>query len=173
MSSNHISSLLPFSYFQIPLGGYLQGQFFFSDQLRITRFTQATELSSIKAGLLFNCCEFSLSYRPGSENVRSDSPSHPKGIVSSASAIGAVTWELEHKVKHSHDENYAPSAFHFDHMFIHATLRPQVLQWGHSSCLAFHPGVICTAVLLQQHFWWSSMEDIKGFTTACQICSQH
>ena len=42
-------------------------------------------------------------------------------------------------------------------LFVPANLRSQVLQWGHSSRLACHPGVRHTLALLRQSFWWGSM----------------
>lgn len=49
--------------------------------------------------------------------------------------------------------------------------RSQVLQWGHSSKVACHPGVHRT--LAQQRFWWPSMSsDTKEFILACSVSAR-
>ena len=134
--------------------------------------------------LFFNRFDFSLSYRPGSKNIKPDAlsrqfqsdggPSVPEGILPSEVVIGAVTWDIEDKVRQGQDDHPAPSACPVDRLFVSANLRSQVLQWGHSSRLACHPGVKRTLALVRQRFWWGSMEeDTKEFVAACLTCSQH
>lgn len=53
-------------------------------------------------------------------------------------------------------------------------LSPQVLQWGHSSKLACHPGVRRTAALIRQLFWWPAMDkELKDFVKACSFCARN
>ena len=88
--------------------------------------------------------------------------------------IGAVTWDIVDKVKRSKADQPIPSACPDNRLYVPVSLRSQVLQWGHSSRLACHPGVRRTLALLKQRFWWTSIEeDTKEFIAACQICSQH
>ena len=88
--------------------------------------------------------------------------------------ISAVTWDIVDKVKLSQADHPSPSACPNNRLYVPVNLRSQVLQWGHSSCLACRPGVRRTLALLKQRFWWASMEeDTKEFNAACQICSQH
>ncbi|XP_060782111.1 uncharacterized protein LOC132889529 [Neoarius graeffei] len=48
-----------------------------------------------------------------------------------------------------------------------------VLQWGHGSKLACHPGAARTLALVQQHFWWPSIkEDVQEFVAACNMCPE-
>ncbi len=127
--------------------------------------------------LFFNRFNFSLSYSPGSKNVKSDAhhcqfqsekfPTQSEKILPSTCINAAVSWAIEDNVKQSHTEYPAPSACPTNCLFVQANLRYQVLQLGHSSHLAYHPGVACS--LLQTCFWWASM----GRDTGCQICSQH
>ena len=156
-----------------------------TDHKNLEYIRSAKRLNSRQArwALFFNRFDFSLSYRPGSKNVKpdalsrqfqsEDSPSQPEGILSSACVIGAVTWEVENKVKRSHTEHPTPSACPENRLFVPDSLRSEVLQWGHSSRLACHPGVRRTLALLRQRFWWSCMErDTKEFVAACRVCSQ-
>ena len=157
-----------------------------TDHKNLEYIRSAKRLSSRQArwALFFNRFDFSLSYRPGSKNVKPDAlsrqfqsdggPSVPESILPSKVVIGAITWDIEDKVKQGQADHPAPSACPVDRLFVSANLRSQVLQWGHSSRLACHPGVRRTLALLRQLFWWGSMEeDTKEFDAACQICSQH
>ena len=111
----------------------------------------AKRLSSFQArwALFFNRFDFSLSYRPGSKNVKPDAlsrqfqsgggPSVPKSILPSKVVIGAITWDIEDKVKQDQADHPAPSACPVNRLFVSANLRSQVLQWGHSSCLLLLP----------------------------------
>lgn len=48
-----------------------------------------------------------------------------------------------------------------------------VLEWGHTSHVACHPGYRQTLSLVQQHFWWPSMvADTREFVVACSICAR-
>lgn len=57
--------------------------------------------------------------------------------------------------------------------FVPNSVRSQVLQWGHASRFACHPGVNRTLGLLRRHFWWPTMEaDTRDYVLACSICAQ-
>ena len=157
-----------------------------TDHKHLEYIRSAKRLNSRQArwALFFTRFDFSLSYRPGSKNIKPDalsrqfqpesSPSHPESIIAPTCVIGLVTWEVEDKVKRSHAEHPAPSACPDNLLFVPATLRTQVLQWGHNSRLACHSGVRRSLALIRQRFWWSSMEeDTKEFIAACLVCSQN
>ena len=157
-----------------------------TDHKNLEYIRSAKRLNSRQArwALFFNRFDFSLSYRPGSKNLKPDAlsrqyqpegaPSDPESILPPVCVIGAVTWEVEDKVKRSHAEHPAPSDCPDNRLFVPASLRSQVLQWGHSSRLACHPGVRRTLAFLRRRFWWPSMDrDAKEFVAACQVCSQN
>ncbi|TWW55636.1 Retrovirus-related Pol polyprotein from transposon opus [Takifugu flavidus] len=49
----------------------------------------------------------------------------------------------------------------------------RVLEWGHSSCFACHPGVRQTAEFVQRRFWWPNLqEDVRKFVGACTVCAR-
>ncbi len=57
-------------------------------------------------------------------------------------------------------------------LFVPESVRTSVLQWGHSSSLACHPGATRTHRLIKQRFWWPSMaRDARWFVSACPICA--
>jgi transposase InsO family protein len=156
-----------------------------TDHKNLEYIRSAKRLTSRQArwALFFNRFDFSLSYRPGSKNLKPDAlsrqyqpdalSSQPENILPSTCVIRSVTWEVEEKVKRSLTEHPAPSSCPSGRLFVSASLRSQVLQWGHSSRLACHPGVRRNLALLRQRFWWPSMqEDTKEFVAACPTCSQ-
>ena len=157
-----------------------------TDHKNLEYIRSAKRLTSRQArwALFFNRFDFSLSYRPGSKNLKPDAlsrqyqpdalSSQPENILPSTCVIRSVTWEVEEKVKRSLTEHPAPSSCPSGRLFVSASLRSQVLQWGHSSRLACHPGVRRTLALLRQRFWWPSMqEDTREFVAACPTCSQY
>ncbi|KAL0188143.1 hypothetical protein M9458_015242, partial [Cirrhinus mrigala] len=57
-------------------------------------------------------------------------------------------------------------------MFVTRLVQTSVLQWGHSSKLACHPGAAHTISLIKQWFWWLSMvRDAREFVLACPVCA--
>uniref|UniRef100_A0A8C5C6Y7 Gypsy retrotransposon integrase-like protein 1 n=1 Tax=Gadus morhua TaxID=8049 RepID=A0A8C5C6Y7_GADMO len=157
-----------------------------TDHKNLEYIQSAKRLNSRQArwALFFNRFDFTLSYRPGTRNVKPDSlsrqfqsdnsPTQHERILPTKVVIGAVTWDIVDKVKRSQAGQPIPSACPDNRLYVPVSLRSQVLQWGHSSRLACHPGVRRTLALLKQRFWWTSIEeDTKEFIAACQICSQH
>ncbi len=52
-------------------------------------------------------------------------------------------------------------------------LRSNVIQWGHCSNVACHPGIGRTMFLIKQRFWWRAMaRDIREFVLACSVCAR-
>lgn len=58
-------------------------------------------------------------------------------------------------------------------LFVPPDFCSAVLEWGHTSHVACHPGYRQTLSLIQQHFWWPSMvADTREFVVACSICAR-
>ena len=64
---------------------------------------------------------------PGSTNLTCFS-SQPENILTPTCIIGAVTWEVEEKVKRSLPEHPAPSSCPSGNLFVSPSLCSQVLQ---------------------------------------------
>lgn len=106
---------------------------------------------------------FSLSYRPGSRNVKPDALSRqflakeepasgPKTILPSSHRVASLTWEVEEKVKAALENQPGPSACPPDRLFVVSALRSDVLQWTHSSRLTCHPGIQRTKEMVLRRF---------------------
>ncbi|KAI3351469.1 hypothetical protein L3Q82_020315 [Scortum barcoo] len=87
---------------------------------------------------------FSLSYRPGSRNIKPDALSRqfqrdedvapcPDTIISSSHLVAPLTWEIEERVKAAQEGQPGPSACPQNRLFVPPSLRSDVLQWAHSS----------------------------------------
>ncbi len=130
--------------------------------------------------LFFGRFEFSISYRPGSKNGKLDALSRQFGSTEGASSkevilphhcvVGAAVWGVEQTVKralsHVTRSPRAPEGA----LFVPEAARLAVLQWGHSSKLAVHPGVRGTLAIIRQRFWWPTRErDIRRFVALCPV----
>ncbi len=126
--------------------------------------------------------DFSISYRPGSKNIKpdalshifdhSDRPSFSEPIVPQKFFVSAVTWEIESKVRTASQEVTPPSGCPPGRLFVPEALRSDVIRWRHGSKVACHPGVSRTMFLIKQRFWWPSMaRDIQCFVLACSVCA--
>ena len=134
--------------------------------------------------LFFSRFNFCLSYRPGSKNGKPDALSRqfpdsdpapaPSTVLSPQCLIGAARWDIESMVRTALSGESGPSACPPNCLFVPQSVRPQVLQWGHSSKLACHPGVRRTTALVKQRFWWPAMEgSVREFVEACSVCAQN
>uniref|UniRef100_A0A8C6PAB7 Gypsy retrotransposon integrase-like protein 1 n=3 Tax=Nothobranchius TaxID=28779 RepID=A0A8C6PAB7_NOTFU len=136
--------------------------------------------------LFFDRFNFTLSYRPGSKNIKPDALSRQyqqdcrstevpgtTTIVPPVLVLGANRWALERRVKSAVSGTIPiPDGCPPNCLFVPSSLRPAVLKWGHSSRLACHPGMTRTAFLVAQRFWWPTMSsDIRAFVSSCPVCA--
>lgn len=133
--------------------------------------------------LFFSRFNFSLSYRPGSRNGKPDALSRqfgssvptptPSTILPPQCLVGAATWDIEATVRSAQSGEAIPRACPVNRLFVPLSVRPQVLQWGHSSKLACHPGARRTAAFIRQRFWWPSMDkEVRDLIEACSVCPE-
>ncbi|XP_029292890.1 uncharacterized protein LOC115011797 [Cottoperca gobio] len=110
--------------------------------------------------LFFTRFKFTLTYRPGSKNIKADAlsclfdpnptPRLPSFVMPPSRVVGAVTWAIEEK------------------------LCPQVIHWAHTSFVSCHPGVRKTLFVIRQWFWWPSMERaVREYVAACPVCARN
>ncbi len=155
-----------------------------TDNKNLEYIKSAKRLNSRQArwALFFGRFYFSISYRPGSKNIKpdalsrifdhSDRPSFSEPIVPQNIFVSAVTWEIESKVRTASQGVTPPSGCPPGHLFVPETLRSDVIRWSHCSKVACHPGVSRTMFLIKQRFWWPSMaRDIRCFVLACSVCA--
>ena len=154
--------------------------------LEYIRSTRRLNSRQARWSLFLTQFNFTLSYHPGTCNMKPDALSHQflKGeeesatgsdtILSSANLLTALTWGVEERVKAALENQPGPSTCPPDRLFVPASLRSEVLQWAHSTHLTCHPGIQRTKEVLQRRFWWASMDqDTREFVNACPVCNQH
>ncbi|MEO1413559.1 MAG: reverse transcriptase family protein, partial [Bacteroidota bacterium] len=94
--------------------------------------------------------DFTLTYRPGSRNTKADALSrqHPKEAVAEepspilpeGKVVGRVAWGVETIVRNALRNHPAPRGTPPGRLFVPELVRSRVLQWGHASKFACHPG---------------------------------
>ncbi|KAG1953664.1 retrotransposable element [Pimephales promelas] len=124
-----------------------------TDHKNLEYIRTAKRLNSRQAqwALFFGRFDFTLSYRPGSKNIkpdslsrifdRSDRPSTPECILPENLFISTLTWEVESKVKKALEGVTPPTRCPPNRLFVPESLRSSVIQWGHCSNVVCHPGV--------------------------------
>ncbi len=155
-----------------------------TDHKNLEYIRTAKRINSRQArwALFFGRFRFTISYRPGSKNGKPDalsrifeataSPTPPVAIIQPERVVAVVTWGVESKVRDALRDITVPAGCPESLLFVPESVRTSVLQWGHSSSLACHPGATRTHRLIKQQFWWPSMvRDARRFVSACPICA--
>ncbi|KAI2657573.1 Transposon Tf2-9 polyprotein [Labeo rohita] len=156
-----------------------------TDHQNLTVIRQTKQLNPRQArwALFFEHFNFQLSYRPSSKNSKADAISrqHQRDSTTSEAApvlpshviLAPLRWGLEERVRQSHSQNPPPSDTPTGRLFVPDTLRQEVLQWGHDSTLAGHPGVQRTITFITRAFWWRTLRrDVQQYVQACNICAR-
>ncbi len=155
-----------------------------TDHKNLEYIKTAKRLNSRQArwALFFGRFDFTLSYRPGSKNIKPDSLSRifdrterlstPECILPETLFVSTLTWEVESRVKAALEGVTPPARCPPNRLFVPEGLRSSVIQWGHCSNVACHPGVSRTRSLVKQRFWWPLMaRDVHDFVLACSVCA--
>ena len=158
-----------------------------TDHKNLTYVRDAKRLGPRQArwALFFCRFNFTLTYRPGSKNVRADAlsrqfptqdpPDKPTTdtILPPARVVGVVTWGVESAVRMAQRTHPDPGGGPRNRLFVPPSVRGRVLLWGHSSRLACHPGATRTAEFVRRRFWWPTLDtDTREFVAACDVCSR-
>lgn len=135
--------------------------------------------------LFFGRFNFSLSYRPGTKNVKPDalsrieesSKSEVSGptdfILPESVRLAATRLELEREVREANRSLPTPESCPRDRLFVPENLVDKVIKFCHNSRLYCHPGIVKTLKLVQTQFWWPSLiKDVKDFVSSCSLCCQ-
>ncbi len=133
--------------------------------------------------LFFGRFDFTISFRPGSKNLKPDALSRQFGssevspttenILPQRCVVGAASWGVERAVKRALLQVTRPARAPEGTLFVPEVVRSTVLRWGHSSKLMAHPGFRGTLAAISQRFWWPTRErDVRRFVASCQVCAQ-
>lgn len=167
------------------LEGSAQPFLVWTDHKNLSYLRSARRLNSRQArwALFLGRFNFTLTFRPGSRNLKPDALSRQfassledsptETILPSSCVVGAACWEVEKSVQEALANQPTPDGCPPDRLFVPPSAKSIVLQWGHSSKISCHPGFHRTLALLQQRFWWPTMSaDTKEFVSACSVCAR-
>ncbi|KAI4897992.1 hypothetical protein NFI96_028152 [Prochilodus magdalenae] len=129
-----------------------------------------------------NKFNFVLTYRLGSKNLKPDAISRqwdplescpePQSILPASYIVAPLRWALETAIEEAQRWEPDPGGGPPGALFVPATTRQRVLEWGHASPFAGHPGVKQTLEFLRRSFWWPEMEkEVRAFVGSCQVCA--
>ena len=135
------------------LEGATQPFLVLSDHKNLIYLQSAKRLSPRQSrwALFFTRFNFSISFKPGSQNVRADALSRqysdqaapaadPEPILPASCFLGSLTWEIEAEVTQALETEPDPGAGPPNRLFVPTRLRAKVLSWGHTNRLSGHPG---------------------------------
>ncbi|KAK2880214.1 hypothetical protein Q8A73_022912 [Channa argus] len=155
---------------------------FWTDHKNLAHLRTAKRLNFRQArwSLFFDRFNFSLTYCPGSKNVKPDAlsrvhapetfPHDPEPILHPSCVLGALTWEIERTVRMAQQQEPDPGTGPPGLLFVLSRVRSQVLQWAHCSKFSCHPGADRSIHLLRR--WPSLVKDTREFVAACATCAR-
>ncbi|KAI2645676.1 Transposon Tf2-6 polyprotein [Labeo rohita] len=131
--------------------------------------------------LFFTRFQFTVTYRPGSKNIKADSlsrqsemptrPERQETILPSALLLAPVQWDIITEIENANQQSSAPPECPAGKLFVPEALRERVLTQVHSVPSSGHPGIDATIHLLRNRFWWPTLatETIQ-FVNRCSVC---
>ncbi|KAK3528837.1 hypothetical protein QTP70_011760 [Hemibagrus guttatus] len=127
--------------------------------------------------LFFTRFKFTISYRPGSKNVKADALSRlyspdiasddPETILPEKIFTNPILWS-----EGTLPESDAPPECPPGLQFVPRSHRTSLVHSTHVSLGTGHPGIQRTLSLLQQRFWWPRMAvEVKRYVQGCRECA--
>ncbi|ROL53801.1 Transposon Tf2-6 polyprotein [Anabarilius grahami] len=131
--------------------------------------------------MFFSRFHFTISFRPGSKNVKADALSRlhapeekteePEPIIPSSLIVSPITWS-EETIPSSNASTNPPPGCPPGLLFITRSRRTPTIHSAHTSPGTGHPGVNGTLSLLKQRFWWPNMAvDVRRYVQGCRECA--
>ncbi|KAL0149072.1 hypothetical protein M9458_055687 [Cirrhinus mrigala] len=132
--------------------------------------------------LFFSRFDFSVTYRPGSQNTKADALSrlhepdlpigNPEPILPPSMIIAPVTWDIMTEISEAQVQDPTPAECPPNLVYVPLTLRPRVLAKVHNTPSSGHPGIEATLQLLGNRFWWPGQRtDTIQFISRCAVCN--
>uniref|UniRef100_A0A8C1XQM0 Gypsy retrotransposon integrase-like protein 1 n=1 Tax=Cyprinus carpio TaxID=7962 RepID=A0A8C1XQM0_CYPCA len=131
--------------------------------------------------LFFTCFNFTISYRPGSKNIKADALSRcytpeenseePHSILPERLIVSLITWSTE-TIPSSNASANTPPGCPSGMQYISRTRRTPLIHSAHTSLGTGQPEVNETLSLLKERFWWPNMaSDVRRYVQGCKECA--
>ncbi|KAK3506886.1 hypothetical protein QTP70_030924 [Hemibagrus guttatus] len=131
--------------------------------------------------LFFTRFNFTISYHPGSKNVKADALSRihspeestddPEPIIPEKLFVSPIIWSEETLPESSASTN-TPLGCPQGLQYIPRTRCTPLIHSSHTSLGTGNPGVNETLSLLKQRFWWPNMaSDVRRYVQGCRECA--
>ncbi|KAL0168611.1 hypothetical protein M9458_036833, partial [Cirrhinus mrigala] len=154
----------------------------FTDHKNLQYLRDAKRLCPRQArwALFFTRFNFTISYRPGSRNVRADALSRlsepedmsetPSNIIPTHLIVSPIEWTSPPAV--ATPEPRTPPGCPPGRQFIPQTQQVDLIHSTHVSLGTGHPGANSTLSLLSERFWWPDMvRDVRRYVRGCKECA--
>ncbi|KAI2644696.1 Retrotransposon-like protein 1 [Labeo rohita] len=102
----------------------------------------------------------------------SDRPNLEETILPETLLIAPVQWDIMTEINLTNEQHPPPLECPPQLTFVPETHRKQLLHHIHSTPSSGHPGITATLHLLNNRFWWPTInQDTQTFVKNCQACS--
>uniref|UniRef100_A0A8C7RX13 Gypsy retrotransposon integrase-like protein 1 n=1 Tax=Oncorhynchus mykiss TaxID=8022 RepID=A0A8C7RX13_ONCMY len=126
--------------------------------------------------MFFTRFVFTLSYRPGSQNVKADALSRmydteersadPTPIIPASCLVAPVVWEVDADIERASRAEPTPPQCPVGHLYVPFDVRDCLICWAHTSPSSGHPGIGRTVRCLAGKYWWPTLaKDVR-------VCAQ-
>ncbi len=132
--------------------------------------------------LFFTRFDFSVTYRPGTQNTKADAlsrlhessiiPPNQESIISPTVILAPIQWDIMTEIAEAQATDPPPAETPPNRTYVPRALRQRVIQWVHSTLSSGHPGIAATVQLLTNRFWWSTLQaDTINHIRQCPTCN--
>ncbi len=132
--------------------------------------------------LFFTRFDFSVTYRPGTQNTKADAlsrlhessivPHTHESIISPTIILAPIQWDIMTEITEAQATDPPPAETPPNRTYVPFALRQRVIQWVHSTLSSGHPGIAATVQLLTNRFWWSTLQaDTIIHIRRCPTCN--
>ncbi len=118
--------------------------------------------------LFFTRFDFSVTYRPGTQNKKADAlsrlhessiiPPNQESIISPTVILAPIQWDIMTEIAEAQATDPPPAETPPSRTYVPLALRQRVIQWVHSTLSSGHPGIAATVQLLTNRFWWPALQ---------------
>ncbi len=131
--------------------------------------------------LFFSRFVFTVTYRPGTKNIKADALSRqfergpevtePENVISPTIIISPIQWDIITEIEQANTGQAVPPECPQDKLFVPEELRKRTIDQVHTALSSGHPGINATIQLLQNRFWWPTLRgDTITQVRQCQVC---